>query len=186
MLSCYQSCRGLTLPVEFAQHLTGGPVDRVAIDLPQIQGECRASGDKDSAGWFGLPDQPAFATIRWTRHREKRHGDERDTLGGARLSTNAEQTSGRRNMCNQTPSTNNEFSDPSTRKRITTDDLRRAAERCRDLDDSALMAQAWDEPALTRPGLRTFGQLPNIDVPEDFDGPLSGGEVAAWEGDSAE
>mgnify|MGYP005815657787 CR=1 FL=1 len=91
-------------------------------------------------------------------------------------------------MCKQPPTTNNDFSDPSTRQGITTDDLRRTAERCRDLDDSAVMAQAWDEPppALKPPDVRTFGQLPNIHVPEDFDGPLPDAEIAVWEADSAE
>ena len=91
-------------------------------------------------------------------------------------------------MCNQPPTTNNEFSDLSTRQGMTTDDLRRAAERCRDLGDSALMAQAWDEPAsaLKSPVVRTFGQLPNVRVPEAFDEPLPDAEIAVWEADSAD
>jgi hypothetical protein len=71
---------------------------------------------------------------------------------------------------------------------MTPDDLRRAAERCRDLDDSALMAKAWDEPAptLQPPVVRTFGRLPNISVSEEFDEPLPDAEIAVWEADSAE
>jgi hypothetical protein len=71
---------------------------------------------------------------------------------------------------------------------MTTDDLRRAAERCRDLDDSALMAQAWDKPTptLKPPVARTFGQLPNVRVPEDFDEPLPDAVIAVWEADSAD
>jgi hypothetical protein len=29
-----------------------------------------------------------------------------------------------------------------------------------------------------------FGQLPNLDVPEDADDPLPNAEIDAWEGDS--
>jgi hypothetical protein len=42
---------------------------------------------------------------------------------------------------------------------MTPDDLRRAAERCRDLDDSALMAKAWDEPAPNLQRKSLFGKL---------------------------
>ncbi|MXP21472.1 type II toxin-antitoxin system prevent-host-death family antitoxin [Gordonia sp. HNM0687] len=35
-------------------------------------------------------------------------------------------------------------------------------------------------PAHARP--RTFGQLPNVVVPESFDDPLPAEELAAWEG----
>ena len=31
---------------------------------------------------------------------------------------------------------------------------------------------------------RTFGQLPDLTVPNSFDDPLPGPEIAAWEGDS--
>jgi prevent-host-death family protein len=34
-------------------------------------------------------------------------------------------------------------------------------------------------PTQSRP--RTFGQLPNLVVPEDFDRPLPAAELAAWE-----
>ena len=34
-------------------------------------------------------------------------------------------------------------------------------------------------PARTRP--RTFGQLPNLAVPDDFDEPLPAEELAAWD-----
>lgn len=34
-------------------------------------------------------------------------------------------------------------------------------------------------PAQTQP--RTFGQLPNVDVPRSFDDPLPDDELAAWE-----
>ena len=38
---------------------------------------------------------------------------------------------------------------------------------------------AVSSPAQSRP--RTFGQLPNLAVPENFDDPLPGSELAAWE-----
>lgn len=62
-----------------------------------------------------------------------------------------------------------------------------AAERCRDLNDSALMSQAWDDPApaLQQPVVRIFGHLPNMRVPEDLDKPLPDAEIAVWEADSA-
>ena len=70
---------------------------------------------------------------------------------------------------------------------MTTDDLRRAAEGCRHLDDSALMAQAWDEPApAPEPPVRTFGQLPDLHSSEGFDGPLPVAENAVWEADSVD
>jgi hypothetical protein len=70
---------------------------------------------------------------------------------------------------------------------MTTDDLRRAADHCQDLDDPALMAQAWNEPAPRQErsatdSRRELGQLPNLYVPDDFDDPLSDTETAAWEG----
>jgi hypothetical protein len=91
-------------------------------------------------------------------------------------------------MCNQPPTADHEFSGTSPRERVTTDDLQRAAECCRDLNDSALMAQAWDEPApaLEQSVVRTFGQLPNVHVPENFDEPLPDAEIAVWEADSAD
>jgi hypothetical protein len=33
---------------------------------------------------------------------------------------------------------------------------------------------------------RTFGQLPDLHVPEDFDEPLTDAENAVWEADSAD
>ena len=54
------------------------------------------------------------------------------------------------------------------------DDARRAAEHCRDLGDSALIGAAMDEPvSASKLPVRTFGQLPNLHVPEDFDEPLT-------------
>lgn len=96
--------------------------------------------------------------------------------------------SGFRNMCTQPPKVNRERSNPSAHDGMTTDDLRRAVERCRDLDDSTLTAQAWDKPSppAKPPGARIFGQAPNIRVPEDFDEPLPDAEIDAWEADSAD
>lgn len=70
---------------------------------------------------------------------------------------------------------------------MTTGDLRRAADHCQDLDDPVLMGQAWDEPApyqerLVTGSRREFGRLPDREVPDNFDGPLSDAETAAWEG----
>jgi hypothetical protein len=74
-------------------------------------------------------------------------------------------------------------------ERMTLEQLRRAADACRDLDDPPLMAKAWDEPvtpdvqaATNTP--RRFGQLQNLSVPDTFDNPLPDAETAAWEGDS--
>ena len=71
---------------------------------------------------------------------------------------------------------------PARRQRLTVDDLRRLAEACRDLDDPAVMARAWDHPHDTGEGMRAagwnhetapamkhpqrFGQLPNLAVPD--------------------
>jgi hypothetical protein len=120
-----------------------------------------------------------------TPQSRKRHSDKRVTLGPVNVTR---KNFGFLRMCNQPPATNHEFSDPSERQGMTTDDLRRAAEGCRDLDDSALMAQAWDEPApaLESEVVRTFGQLPNIHVSGDFDEPLPDAEIAVWEADSAD
>lgn len=64
-----------------------------------------------------------------------------------------------------------------------TDDPRRAAEHCRDIGDSALIGAATDEPvSASRLPVRTFGQLPDLHVPEDFDEPLTDAENAVWEG----
>ena len=68
-----------------------------------------------------------------------------------------------------------------------TDDARRAAEHCRDLGDSALIGAAMDEPvSASKLPMRTFGQLPDLHVPEDFDEPLTDAENAVWEADSAD
>ncbi|MHA3021609.1 hypothetical protein ACXPWS_15275 [Mycobacterium sp. BMJ-28] len=76
-----------------------------------------------------------------------------------------------------------------TPQHMTVEDLRRAAENCRDLRDAALMAKAWDEP--TPPDVesapkssRRFGHLPSIAIADTFDDPLPRTEIAAWEGDS--
>ncbi|EFG75402.1 hypothetical protein HMPREF0591_4502 [Mycobacterium parascrofulaceum ATCC BAA-614] len=73
-------------------------------------------------------------------------------------------------------------------ERMTAEQLRRAADACRDLDDPTLMAKAWDEPpppdmqASTNTP-RQFGQLQNLSVSDTFDNPLPDVEVAAWEAD---
>ena len=68
---------------------------------------------------------------------------------------------------------------------VTTDDLRRAADLCQDLDDPVLMAQAWNEPVPYQErsetdSRREIVQLPNLEVPDNFDGSLSDTETAAW------
>ena len=75
-------------------------------------------------------------------------------------------------------------------ERMTAEQLRRAADACRDLDDPTLMAKAWDEPvtpdmqaATNTP--RQFGQLQDLSVSDTFDNPLPDVEVAAWEADSS-
>ncbi len=35
-----------------------------------------------------------------------------------------------------------------------------------------------------QPRVRTFGQLPGLEIPEDFDASLPEGELATWEGAS--
>lgn len=90
-------------------------------------------------------------------------------------------------MWNRPPKPDNELSDPPARREMTIEDLRRAAECSRDRDDSLLKGQAWDEPApAPKPPARTFGQLPDLHVPEDFDEPLTDAENAVWEADSAD
>lgn len=82
---------------------------------------------------------------------------------------------------------NHEFSDPSEFQGMRADDPRRAAEHCRDLSDSALIGAAMDEPvSASKLPVRTFGQLPDLQVPEDFDEPLTDAENAVWEADSAD
>ena len=70
---------------------------------------------------------------------------------------------------------------PARRQPLTVDDLRRLAETCRDLDDPAVMATAWDDPYDTHEGMRAadsmhetapttnhprrFGQLRTLAVP---------------------
>jgi hypothetical protein len=87
---------------------------------------------------------------------------------------------------------------PARRQRLTVDDLRRLAEACRDLDDPAVMAKAWDDPHDTGEGMRAagsihetapamkhprrFGQLPNLAVRDTDDDPLPNAEIDAWEG----
>ena len=69
-------------------------------------------------------------------------------------------------MCNQPPATNHEFPDPSERQGMTT-------------------GQASDEPvSAPKSPVRTFGQLPDMHLPEDFDEPLPDAEIAFWEADS--
>lgn len=71
-------------------------------------------------------------------------------------------------MRNQPPATNHEFSDPSERQGMTT-------------------GQASDEPATaSKPPVRTFGQIPDIHVSDDFDEPLPDAEIGFWEADSTD
>ncbi|MFA5607481.1 MAG: hypothetical protein WDA07_09870 [Leucobacter sp.] len=59
--------------------------------------------------------------------------------------------------------------------------------RSADLGDSALIGAAMDEPvSASKLPARTFGQLPDLHVPEDFDEPLTDAENAVWEADSAD
>jgi hypothetical protein len=91
--------------------------------------------------------------------------------------------------------------DVSARRQwLTVDDLRRLAQACRDLDDPVVMAKAWDGPHDTREGVRaadsmhetaptmkhprSFGQLPNLAVPDTVDDPLPDTEIDAWEGNA--
>jgi hypothetical protein len=72
---------------------------------------------------------------------------------------------------------------------VKVENLRRAADNCRDLLGPALMAKAWDEAtthdmrsAPTYP--RRFGDLPNTAVPDTFGDPLPGTEINVWKEDS--
>jgi hypothetical protein len=92
-------------------------------------------------------------------------------------------------MCDQKPPKRRDDAPERTPRPMSVDDLRRAADSCRDLGDPALMAKAWDQPAMpdaqsTSDSPRIFGQLQNLAVPDNFDDRLPDAEIVAWEGDS--
>jgi hypothetical protein len=92
-------------------------------------------------------------------------------------------------MCDQTPPKSHDDTPEGEPQEMTVDHLRRAADRWRDLDDPALMAKAWDEPATpdeqpTTASPRRFGQLQSLSIPDNFDDPLLEAEITAWECDS--
>lgn len=74
-------------------------------------------------------------------------------------------------MDDQTPPKSRRDTPAGMSQPLTVDDLRRAADRWRDLRDPVLMAKAWDEPVTSdmQPATnspRRFGQLRSLSVPE--------------------
>jgi hypothetical protein len=126
---------------------------------------------------------------------EKRHSDESARRVHSQTQTMSWAIEEVGPMCDHLPSKNRrdlaadvpqpEQEVPARRQPLTVDDLRRLAEACRNLDDPAVTAKAWDDPHDIREGMRAadsmhetapttkhprrFCQLPNLAVPENID-----------------
>jgi hypothetical protein len=73
--------------------------------------------------------------------------------------------------------------DVSTAHGVTLEHLRRFGDTYSDLGDPTIMTRAWRLMPARRH--RSFGQLPGMHVPDDFDAPLPETEIAAWQDNSS-